>query len=273
MAQVADEQPQTPAHPPHVPHRPPPLLPPCTNGIKAPERVFVRRLPRTLEISISKIFAGAFSWQGFAFLAAANGLPADSPSFALITGCGDAIGVFFGHLILSVLTVACCSTCFANRWGLDEVGRGAFVGLWLASCSMLSGTLWQPLVNWTHPLGFERAALLTGLCCGLSFIAALRLGRDFYGTLLGCGHSVPRGERDNFRADVCLGVSIMGALALFCATDPTLEGNWARAAFGVTDADTKAAGMVKAGGSAAVGYLVIQLLQNALLPRGWSYLD
>ena len=65
----------------------------------------------------------------------------------------------------------------------------------------------------------------------------------------------------------------MGALALFCATDPTLEGNWAQAAFGVHSSDAKAIGMVKAGASAAVGYLVIQVPQNALLPSGWSYLD
>lgn len=269
MGQVADEQ----ANLQHVPHPTPSLLPPCASDIKAPEPVFVRRLPKTLEIAISKIFPGAFSWQGFAYVAATNGLSADSPSFALLTGCGDAIGVFIGHLTLSVLAVTCCSTCFANRPSLDKVVGGALVGLWLASCSMLSGTLWQPLVNWTHPLGFELAALLTGLCCGLSFIAALRLGRDLYGTLLGCGSSVPRGERDNFLADVCLGVSIMGALALFCATDPTLEGNWASPAFGVTDADSKTAGMFKAGASAAVGYLVFQLLQNALLPSGWSYID
>ena len=239
-----------------------------------PGHVFLYRTAKSFEVAVTKIFTGAFAWQGAALLAVYAGHGTTSVSFACSTGIGDALGVFIGHVSLSVLARAglhaCC--CSVGQTSRVEISHGVIVGLWLASGSALSGSVWQPVLNLTRSLGFTAAALLTGLFTALAFVAMLRLGRDIYGTLLGWDQSVPPGNRGNCGADLTLGVSILGALGLFCSTDGTLEGNWA-AIFTISDDDSAFAGMVKAGSSGATGFMACQLVQNVLLPHGRSYLD
>ena len=99
-----------------------------------------RHIP-TLEVIVSKIFPAGFGWQAASVVAGQQGYEADHLGFFLMTGVGDFVGVFAGHLIYTTLKA------FVGGKP-DPVGS-----LWLASAAFCSGTAWQPTVNVrVHPL-------------------------------------------------------------------------------------------------------------------------
>ena len=75
------------------------------------------------------------------------------------------------------------------------------------------------------------------------------------------------------RPDALLSLAVGGAGALFVATDESFgAANWA-GLFTILDEDGYLAASCKAGASTAVGLLVLQLVQNLVLPRGVAWLD
>merc|ERR1711934_1019387 len=60
-------------------------------------QTLANRIYVTAEVMVSKIFPAGFCWQGASVVAGNMGHEADSVPFFLMTGAGDAAGVFLGH--------------------------------------------------------------------------------------------------------------------------------------------------------------------------------
>lgn len=218
------------------------------------------RFATTFEVIVSKIFPAGFCWQASSLVAEGSlGLTADSVGFALVTGVGDACGVFAGHTIYKMIQ---------SQMNPDiKMGSEIPVASWLATAAFLSGTGWQPVVNACAAagLGFNGAALVTTGACGALFFSGLRLGRRIY--------SVGEANSDNFAKDAQLGVSIGGATGAFVGTDVSFAGNWLRPVVGVEETTSDIIGMVKAGSSTSLGFGALQSVQNVTMPKGSNWTD
>ena len=62
----------------------------------------------------------------------------------------------------------------------NEIGSA----LQLGTAATMSGTIWQPTVNFLSDYDFMTASLGTFGVCGLTFYTGLRLSRSLYGNLL-----------------------------------------------------------------------------------------
>jgi len=218
------------------------------------------RFATTFEVIVSKIFPAGFCWQASSLVAEGTlGLGAESAGFALVTGVGDACGVFAGHSIYKLI-----------QSGMNpeiQMQTERQVAAWLASAAFLSGTGWQPVVNVCAGmgLGFNGAALVTtGACAGL-FFTGLRLGRRVF--------AVGEANSANFVKDAQLGVAIGGATGAFVGTDVSFAGNWLRPVIGVEETTSDIIGMVKAGSSTSLGFGAFQSVQNVTFPAGSNWTD
>ena len=191
------------------------------------------------------------------------GASSNEPSFAFMAGLGDAIGVFSGNLLLSLLP----------RYLIfgEGVAMGTVKGGWLAFAALSSGTLWQPVLNMTHALGFTLTALITGLFCAAGFFSLLRLGRDL-GSIALQLQALNGSDLRSLQVDMSIALAVAGGAFLFCATDGSLENNWA-SVFVVSDGTSRPVGMALAGASSACGFLAVQLLMNLVVPDGLLWLD
>lgn len=218
------------------------------------------RFATTFEVIVSKIFPAGFCWQASSLVAEGSlGLTADSVGFALVTGVGDACGVFAGHTLYKLVQ----SSINPEVKMSSEIP----VASWLATAAFLSGTGWQPIVNGCAAagLGFNGAALVTTGACGALFFTGLRLGRKVY--------SVGEGTSENFAKDAQLGLSIGGATGAFVGTDVSFAGNWLRPVVGVEETTSDIIGMVKAGSSTSLGFGAFQTVQNVTFPKGSNWTD
>lgn len=226
----------------------------------ATEGGVAKRFATTFEVIVSKIFPAGFCWQASSLVAEGTlGLGAETMGFALVTGVGDACGVFAGHSLYKLVQ---------GSMNPDiKMGSEVQVAGWLASAAFLSGTGWQPVVNACAAagLGFNGAALVTTAACGGLFFTGLRLGRRVY--------SVGAADKDNFVKDAQLGVSIGGATGAFVGTDVSFAGNWLRPVIGVEETTSDIIGMVKAGSSTSLGFGVFQSTQNVAMPKGTNWTD
>jgi len=57
----------------------------------------------TGEITVSKLFPGGFGWQTGSVVAANIGFRSTEVPFWLLTGVGDFLGVFLGHIVFMAL--------------------------------------------------------------------------------------------------------------------------------------------------------------------------
>ena len=165
-----------------------------------------RRLTPTLEAAMSKVFFGAFAWQGFAYIAKGMGVGSETASYAFFVGLGDAVGVVLSHTALVLLRAAVrCALSYKERSSRYDIIKGFVVGLWMSSAGFMSGTIWQPMLNLTEPeLLFTWAALLTGITSALGFFLLLRAGREVYARVLGLHAWMTYGNWDNLRFDASL---------------------------------------------------------------------
>lgn len=214
----------------------------------------------TAEVLVSKIFPAGFCWQGASVIAEGMlALTPESMGFALVTGLGDAIGVYAGHTTLYKIKQA-----IGTKVDMKQEHQ---IGRWLASAAFLSGTAWQPVVNVLAGMGlaFTPAALATTCACGGAFFVGLRLGRNVY--------NVGKGDSTNLVKDAQLGLSIGGATGAFVGTDVSFAGNWLRPVVGVEETMSTLTGMVKAGSSTTLGFATFQATQNVLVPSQKSWND
>lgn len=215
------------------------------------------RFQVTFEVIVSKIFPAGFCWQGSSLIAEGTlGLSAESAGFALVTGFGDACGVFGGHLLFYRL-------CKSN----PDMAKETQIAAWLASAAFMSGAGWQPIVNLLAGMGcaFNSAALGTTFACASLFFIGLRFGRRIY--------SVGKANSSNLVKDAQLGISIGGATGAFVGTDVSFAGNWLRPVVGVEETTADLIGMVKAGSSTSLGFGAFQTVQNPIIPKHGSWND
>jgi len=220
---------------------------------------------------VSKIFPAGVGWQGASVVADSMGYTATEVPFFLMTGAGDFLGVFAGHV----------SFYAVKKMAIDktiDMSETIQSGTWLASAAFCSGTAWQPLVNLFHDiLGFGFAGTFTGVWmgCGAAFYAGLRLGRVVLPQI--CPTIEPP-NYDNSCADTALSISIGGATAFFVGTDVSfvtsdVDQNWLRPIVGIEDGTGALAGMSIAGSSTALGFTASQMGQNLVVPAGKNWLD
>ena len=205
----------------------------------------------------------ALGWQAASVVAGNQGFEADSLNFALTTGAGDFAGVLAGHSTFSILNA------MVGRGG--GLGGDLVAGLWLATAAFCSGTAWQPTVNFLHDqahCSFMATAVGCGVVTGTAIFAGLRAGRVLYAPL-----GLPPMAYDNLIGDALLSVSIGAATGTFVGTAVTFADNFLRPVFGVEDAMSDVEGMVRAGASTFTGFLCMQSLHNATLPKGANWID
>lgn len=224
------------------------------------------------EVMVSKIFPAGFGWQGSSCVAEqAFLLKADDYMFFFVTGVGDFVGVLTGHTAFYALKRVYDSSISIS----DQFQVGWFLG----SAAFCSGFLWQPFVNAFQAPGvgysFTTACALTTIGCGSAFYVGLRAGRQVYPTFFTPG-VVMGPDYGNLQGDMQLSLSVGGATGVFVGTDISYgTGNWIDPVLGigVTDADSDFVGMVKAGTSTAIGFGVVQSVQNMVIPHGFAWLD
>lgn len=230
------------------------------------------RLRITAEVTVSKLFPAGFCWQFGGGVAESMGWSAETAGFAFTTGIFDAAGVTLGHILF--YTVA--KNIYLPELDLNEVRQ---TGLLLGSAALCSGTAWQPLQNLTtEGFTFVPAAMLVGGGCTLAFWGGLRIFRTLYSKLGMTKVAAP--DSSNLGKDFQLSVAIGGAGACFVGTDPAsyitatgVDTNWMRPIVGVEDVDGMLTGMTKAGTSTALGFAVVQMVQNVAWPKGKNWTD
>ena len=229
--------------------------------------MIMNRFRVTLEVAVSKIFPAGFGWQGASVIAGNQGFADTSLSFALTTGLGDGVGVLVGHTGYFAIKKMVYD-------GSINLAHQFQTGVLLGSAAFCSGTVWQPVVNFlsgTAQLGFNQTLAGTFVCCGTAFYVGLRGGRLIYAPLFA---GVEKPTYGNLKADAALSVSIGGATGAFVGTDVSFgDANWLRGVVGVEDSMSDQTGMILAGSSTALGFSVIQSMQNVSYMQGKNWVD
>jgi len=220
-----------------------------------------KRFTLTAEVIASKIFWAGFGWQGSSIIADKLGFGAESLSFALTTGTGEALAVLTGHVAFYTLIKR------------SPFSQELATGLWLGTGTFCSGTAWQPTVNALVTLtgnNFPMTAAGTMVVCGSAFYVGLRLGRIIWGESFGM--KVAAREYENLSSDAGLSIAVGGATAMFVACDPGMVSNYFALPFGVLETDSDIIGMLRAGAATSTGYGLVQAWQN-WFPKGRNWMD
>jgi hypothetical protein len=142
-----------------------------------------------------------------------------------------------------------------------------------------SGTTWQRIVNDTirYGMNFTEAFFYVWLMCFLLFLTVLTTMRalntqytqDQLFKLLKVKSKFMTIHK-RFYFDVQLALSVSLSDAFFVGTETSeLEDNWLAPAFGIYDDTSKPMAMIKSGLSTLAGFLVLQVVQNAILKDCW----
>jgi len=216
----------------------------------------------TAEIAVSKLFPGGFGWQAFSVGATHMGYGGTDAALWIMTGIGDMLGVFLGHLVYMGIKK---SLMPSKKTMFDEFG----VALWLGTAAFCSGTIWQPTVNTAVGWGFSfpMVAMITTISCTLLFLIGLRIGRR---TFSGLGIEGPK--QRNFSEDAGLAFAIGGAGGMFVGTDITIPKNCMDSFIGVYPDMTPIQGCIKAGTSTAVGFSLFHTIQNSRAQSSTYYM-
>jgi len=228
----------------------------------------IDRFVVTAEVTVSKIFPAGFGWQTSSIIAENNfGFAADTMSFALTTGVGDAIGVLGGHTAYYALKKAAVDPSIDMK---EQFQTGVLLG----SAAFCSGTAWQPLVDALQGanLSFNGVFAGTWAGCGLAFYLGLRAGRTI---LSGYLEHVEEPTYANSKNDASLSVSIGGATGFFVGTDAAYlpQQNFLINVVGIKDGTPDLVGCAIAGTSTSLGFVAAQSGLNMIFPAGKCWND
>ena len=208
---------------------------------------------------VSKVFWAGFFWEFFGEVFGDNDY--HTVKYAVLTGLGDSSGVFTGHMLYFTALGGCALDAAAAReWPAARL---------LATVSLLTGTAWQPLVNLcldTFGFDFLGTFFFVGAVSGLIFFCGLRVGRRAFDD---------EGAEDaaGVYKDASLALSIAGAEAFFVCTTPARLTSKDFSMFSVYDNDGWLLASWKAGASVAAGFILVQVLQNLVVPFGYTWVD
>jgi hypothetical protein len=238
--------------------------PPLTSASTSGSSKLLARFTTTAEVTVSKIFPAGFGWQTGGIVA--NGLGMEGMNFALMTGLGDAIGVFAGH----------CLYYAAKKQVLEDssidMTKEWHSGVLLGGAAFCSGTAWQPVVNALQGAGCSYNEVFSGtfVACAVAFYTGLRLGR----TVLPF-HTIERPTFENSCTDAALSTAIGGAAGFFTGTDAVYlpEQNFLLHVVGIPDGTPDLVGAAIAGTSTSLGFFTVQSGLNVTYPKGTCWND
>jgi hypothetical protein len=213
--------------------------------------------------SVPEVFLSGFLWQGFG---TACGCDSTSTSYFFLTGFGGALGAMVGHLICRITLLEGVPT-IPRRARNKSVAN--FIAMFLGSA-----TVWQKVANDTNNLGmnFTQAFFFVWVVSFTIFLTTLAVLRGVNGLM----KYYWKIENDmdtvitRFYYDVQLAISVSLADAFFLGTvsgfytDSSLGG-----LFGVTSDTPAFVGMIKSGAAGLLGFVVSQLVQNAVVKDCW----
>ncbi|MDP2435964.1 MAG: EF-hand domain-containing protein [archaeon] len=230
--------------------------------------LFSSRMITTAEVALSKIFPAGFGWQLGASVAALLGAHSTELGFFLMTGVGDSLGVFCGHVLYMT-----AKKLTSNDPSIDIRGQEVPTALLLATAAMCSGSIWQPLVNVLQAAGvpFGSTLMLATAICGLSFFTGLRAGRALYHPRF---PGIAQSSYANLKADAFLSLAVGGASGAFVGTDISYgAANWLSGSVGIPSTSSAFNASILAGSSTALGFTAVQSAQNVLIPAGKNWVD
>lgn len=230
---------------------------------------YTKRFRVTAEVVISKIFPAGFGWQTGSIIATQSmNFTPDSAPFALMTGAGDALGVFLGHCGYYALK----KSITGNPKIL--MSRERDTGILLASAAFCSGSIWQPLVNALQgaELCFNSVFAGTWIGCSTAFYIGLRAARTLLPRFL---KYVEEPTYENSKMDASLSLSIGGATGFFVGTDTAYlpHQNFLIDVVGITEGTSDLSGCVLAGSSTSLGFSASQTLLNMTYPKDRCWND
>jgi|EP00979_Chaetoceros_neogracilis_P018422 hypothetical protein len=230
---------------------------------------YSKRFFTSTEVLVSKIFPAGLGWQSSSIVAEEflNFAP-ESVSFALTTGAGDALGVFFGH----------CAYYSIKKSITDNpqilMKRERDTGILLGSAAFCSGSVWQPLVTMLQGADFSFLSVFTGtwIGCGTAFYLGLRGARTI---LPGFLEYVEEPTYENSKNDASLSIAIGGATGFFVGTDTAYlpDQNFLIEIVGIQDGTSTLGGCVIAGTSTSLGFAASQTGLNLAYPKGKCWND
>jgi len=235
----------------------------------------VKRFKNTSEVLISKIFPAGFCWQGASILADKMGFHENNIDFALMTGLGDGLGVFGGHMLFCSIA----KKTYLPDTNLKKESQNAML---LGSAAFCSGMVWQPIVNYCHynNMNFMNSMLTTTLICGSSFFVGLRVFRKLYNKISKQTKNEQSCEKmftyiddnnpNNLIKDLQLSLSIGGATGAFVGTDLSFSDNFIIPILGTYESLSYINCMLLAGKSTCLGFGIVQSFQNISTKNNWT---
>jgi hypothetical protein len=219
------------------------------------------------EVTVSKIFPAGFGWQSASIAASELGYASDSLGFACITGAGDGLGVFGGHMAYFGIKKALLDSSI-------DITKQLHTGILLGSAAFCSGTAWQPVVNVLQGMDLPFTGVFTGtwLACGTAFYAGLRIGRT---VLSGVLEHVHEPTYENSTRDAALSLAIGGATGFFVGTDAVYlpDQNFLIDIIGIKEGTSALASCAIAGSSTSLGFASSQTVFNIVYPPGKNWID
>jgi len=227
--------------------------------------VFGSRMVATVFSMSSKLYWGGFLW---AFFGVACGAGDHTTEFYLMTGLGDCCGVLVGNAFYSAARRIKALDHTEKTFALfieDMEG-----GLLLASAAFCSGTIWQMAVNISISSPFLVCCTVTMALCSAGFFVGCCVFRYLYSA---CGLRLlaSKGGSTVFK-DFQIAVSVGGGSFGFVFTVET-TGNFLRGLFGYNSETPIFLASAKAGLSVGLGFLIVQMIQNLLVPEGEAWTD
>lgn len=214
-------------------------------------------------ISLPKMFLSGFMWEGFGL---ASGMDTEYAGYYFMTGLGGGIGTLFGHVLVYYFVKG---NDF-NLW--EETTKGSLYGL---SAFFGPSTLWQKLVNdmdewgWSFASAFFFMWFISGLVfyvSMMSFRALAQVLSHFHPVF-----KVVEPVQERLKSDLTLSISVGLGDAFFLGTAVNqFPPNGLTDAFGVGDHTEPFEGMMKAGLSVVVGFLIMQVVENILWKTAWT---
>ena len=223
------------------------------------------RIKATLLVAFTKIFLGGIGWQSFGLfsdniLHVGGGQHIKVPyltttAFTALVAVGDALGVFVGHCILTLIDTKINKQPFNSKSFVQNAAILTF------GC-ILSGGAWQGLTNGciNDGFNFNLALVVVAFCCGTLFFVGMTTGRAIV--------NLPRKTMKDFTLAIACGTG-SGCFVGTCSRYPN---NWLQPVVGER---TGMAGLdiFKAGLSVLIGFIFAQLLLCLVVPYGSMWCD
>jgi hypothetical protein len=234
--------------------------------------------------AITKIFFGGFLWQSFAFICTSSSSSSSQTwiIFALVTGFGDAIGVFVGNIFRLWMESASAKYKYKQKssptfiilriFFTPEKYPGhniAFRETTAVSIgAFCSGFAWQPMVDFSQDKAytFNTTMALVGAVCGALFFVGYA-----FGIYICVRRNVWNSSYVEFIRDITLALCVMGSTGFFVGTDINYPKNWLRDIVGVRDEENHFLDCLKAGFSTFLGFMVIGTILICIIPTQYLW--